>query len=101
MNRFFFQIVKKRFQSTATGTIVPPKVNTPPPPPPPKGSSGPLIAAVLTAGAGLGWYYKDSLFPPSPLDYQAVYNDIADILENPEYDDGSYGPVLIRLVSFI
>ncbi|PWN35876.1 heme peroxidase [Meira miltonrushii] len=31
-------------------------------------------------------------------DYQQVYNDIADRLEhNPEYDDGSYGPVLVRL----
>ncbi|KAG1190128.1 hypothetical protein G6F36_003353 [Rhizopus arrhizus] len=32
------------------------------------------------------------------IDYQAVYNDIADLLEsNPDYDDGSYGPVLLRL----
>lgn len=31
-------------------------------------------------------------------DYQKVYNAIADKLEaNPEYDDGSYGPVLVRL----
>ncbi|TKY86082.1 hypothetical protein EX895_004907 [Sporisorium graminicola] len=34
----------------------------------------------------------------SKADYQAVYNAIAEELEsNPEYDDGSYGPVLVRL----
>jgi len=34
----------------------------------------------------------------SKEDYQKVYNAIADKLEaNPEYDDGSYGPVLVRL----
>jgi cytochrome c peroxidase len=33
-----------------------------------------------------------------PADYQKVYNAIADKLDsNPEYDDGSYGPVLVRL----
>ncbi|KZV60511.1 class II peroxidase [Peniophora sp. CONT] len=37
-------------------------------------------------------------FTPSKADYQKVYNAIADKLEkNPEYDDGSYGPVLVRL----
>ncbi len=39
---------------------------------------------------------KDGL--GSAGDYQKVYNAIASRLEkNPEYDDGSYGPVLIRL----
>ncbi|KAJ1031239.1 hypothetical protein NDA18_002457 [Ustilago nuda] len=34
----------------------------------------------------------------SKEDYQAVYNAIAEELEsNPEYDDGSYGPILVRL----
>ncbi|KAI5115692.1 hypothetical protein M0805_002835 [Coniferiporia weirii] len=37
-------------------------------------------------------------FVPTKEDYQKVYNDIASILEeNGEYDDGSYGPVLVRL----
>ncbi|PAV18818.1 cytochrome C peroxidase [Pyrrhoderma noxium] len=37
-------------------------------------------------------------FVPTKEDYQKVYNDIAEILEeNGEYDDGSYGPVLVRL----
>ncbi|KAI9262933.1 heme peroxidase [Helicostylum pulchrum] len=32
------------------------------------------------------------------IDYQQVYNDIAELLDsNPDYDDGSYGPVLLRL----
>jgi cytochrome c peroxidase len=34
---------------------------------------------------------------PQQVDYQKVYNAIADILEDENYDDGSYGPVLVRL----
>lgn len=38
------------------------------------------------------------LFQPSPEDYQKVYNAIAKQLwEKDDYDDGSYGPVLLRL----
>jgi len=33
----------------------------------------------------------------SALDYTKVREDIADLLEDPEYDDGSYGPVFVRL----
>lgn len=29
--------------------------------------------------------------------YQKVYNAVADLLENLDYDDGSYAPVLVRL----
>ena len=32
-----------------------------------------------------------------PLDYQEVYNAIADILDDDSYDDGSYGPLFVRL----
>jgi len=40
---------------------------------------------------GKGWI-------PSFKDYQDVYNDIAAILEeDPDYDDGSYAPILVRL----
>ncbi|KAI8047522.1 heme peroxidase [Gilbertella persicaria] len=36
--------------------------------------------------------------PKKNINYQQVYNDIADLLDsNPDYDDGSYGPVLLRL----
>jgi cytochrome c peroxidase len=39
-------------------------------------------------------------FVPSKADYQKVYNKIADLLDDASdagYDDGSYGPVLLRL----
>jgi hypothetical protein len=35
--------------------------------------------------------------PPKPLVYQDVYNAIANLLDANDYDDGSYGPVLVRL----
>lgn len=39
-----------------------------------------------------------STFTPTQKDYQAVYNEIADRLEDDsDYDDGSYGPVIVRL----
>ena len=35
---------------------------------------------------------------PAPgVDYQKVYNGIAAVLEDLDYDDGSYGPVFVRL----
>jgi cytochrome c peroxidase len=38
------------------------------------------------------------IFNPTKEDYQKVYDDIARLLvEKDEYDDGSYGPVLVRL----
>jgi peroxiredoxin len=33
----------------------------------------------------------------STRDYDAVRKDIADILKKPGYDDGSAGPVFVRL----
>ncbi|OBZ82005.1 Cytochrome c peroxidase, mitochondrial [Choanephora cucurbitarum] len=36
--------------------------------------------------------------PKKSIDYQQVYNDIAELLDNDsDYDDGSYGPILLRL----
>lgn len=69
------------------------------------------VAAVGGAGA---WFYlnnggvthlKESssgetrgVFTPTKEDYQKVYNAIAKALEEKdEYDDGSYGPVIVRL----
>ncbi|ORY01932.1 heme peroxidase [Basidiobolus meristosporus CBS 931.73] len=82
-----------------------------------KSGSSPMLWALAFAGAGVAGYYM--MTPPgkvaplsSPksnpgvnvetkqknnLDYQAIYNDIADILEDNDYDDGSFGPVLLRL----
>lgn len=38
------------------------------------------------------------IFTPTKDDYQKVYNDVAKVLEEKDdYDDGSYGPVLVRL----
>ncbi len=38
------------------------------------------------------------IFTPKQEDYQKVYNEIASKLEEKDdYDDGSYGPVLVRL----
>ncbi|KAG0178340.1 heme peroxidase [Apophysomyces sp. BC1021] len=62
----------------------------------------------LTAlGGAAGYYYTNStstvLTKPiteqkKDIDYNKIYKDIAELLEeNPEYDDGSYGPVLVRL----
>ena len=38
------------------------------------------------------------IFTPKKEDYQKVYNEIAKLLEEKDdYDDGSYGPVIVRL----
>ncbi|KAI8911043.1 heme peroxidase [Gorgonomyces haynaldii] len=52
-----------------------------------------MLLAVAAGGAGGYYYYEQT----KPVDYQAVYNAIAEKLENSNYDDGSYGPVLVRL----
>ncbi|KAM0748783.1 cytochrome c peroxidase Ccp1 [Meredithblackwellia eburnea MCA 4105] len=76
---------------------------------PKSGGSNTLLFALLGAGLlGGGAYYafaKDEFDPykqkdaasPKKVDYQKVYNAIAEILEAEDYDDGSYGPVLVRL----
>ena len=69
--------------------------------------------ALAAAGAGGYFYYNNGgftnlkegsaketpgMFTPSKDDYQKVYNTIAKLLgEKDNYDDGSYGPVLVRL----
>lgn len=51
----------------------------------------PFLAGVLDTKGGKNWV-------PDYADYQKVYNDIAAILEDdPDYDDGSFAPVLVRL----
>ena len=63
-----------------------------------------LTGAAAAAGGGAYFYLNGSapvtpkVFEPKFEDYQAVYNEIANRLEEDEnYDDGSYGPVLLRL----
>ncbi|KAJ2458626.1 heme peroxidase [Coemansia sp. RSA 2424] len=66
-----------------------------------KAGSGGMLG-VLAAGALAGWYFytkqQDDAMPAwKKVNYQAVYKDIADLLEDEDYDDGSYGPVFVRL----
>ncbi|KAL8695462.1 MAG: hypothetical protein Q9218_000040 [Villophora microphyllina] len=74
-----------------------------------------LIGALGLAGAGGAYFYSQNgsvpkvkgestsesrgdMFTPNKDDYQKVYNAIAERLEEKDdYDDGSYGPVLVRL----
>jgi len=63
------------------------------------------LAGAAAVGGGALFYTTDVLgsstpkvFTPTFQDYQAVYNEIASRLEEKDdYDDGSYGPVLVRL----
>jgi cytochrome c peroxidase len=81
---------------------------------PAKSSSGTYLgigALGVAAGAGYYFYTKGNgfllsgsasetkgVFVPKQEDYQKVYNEIAARLEEKDdYDDGSYGPVLVRL----
>ena len=76
------------------------------------GSNNIILWSVAgAAAAGLGYYFYSSgtnnskaksLSAALPLttqeDYQKVYNAISELLtSNSDYDDGSYGPVLVRL----
>ncbi|OIW35048.1 heme peroxidase [Coniochaeta ligniaria NRRL 30616] len=64
-----------------------------------------LAGAAIAGGAGSLYYLNQSgasatpkVFTPTKEDYQKVYNAIAQRLEEKDdYDDGSYGPVLVRL----
>ncbi|SCV69979.1 BQ2448_1373 [Microbotryum intermedium] len=73
------------------------------------GSNTTLFALLGAAALGGGAYYalrgqsdsdptkvKDAA-SPQKVDYQKVYDAIAQVLEAEDYDDGSYGPVLVRL----
>lgn len=73
------------------------------------GSSGIIwLGAVGLIGAGVGYYFystgnggilEKTQVPEKPktIDYQKIYNQIADILEDNDWDDGSHGPVFVRL----
>ncbi len=77
------------------------------------GSASLLWAGALAAAGGAGFYFytqgngsllsgsaseSTGVFTPKQEDYQNVYNEIAARLEEKDdYDDGSYGPVLVRL----
>lgn len=99
-----------RQSSSSSSSSTPPP--SPPPPPPKPSSKLPVFFGLGLAGIGLGYYFYrvDSDSNPqlaarystpksanTRLDYQAIYNDIASILDDNDYDDGSYAPVLVRL----
>ncbi|KAF8639573.1 hypothetical protein AX17_001475 [Amanita inopinata Kibby_2008] len=95
------------------------RFSTPPPGPKPKSNTALYtgIGAVVALGAYAFYFYSDSgketataiksgvqnakvatKFVPTKEDYQKVYNRIAQIMDDAgDYDDGSYGPVLLRL----
>ena len=73
-------------------------------------STGFYVGIGMVALIGAGGYYslksgqpikleaKPGPFTRTKEDYQKVYNEIARLLEEKdEYDDGSYGPVVLRL----
>ena len=78
-----------------------------------KSKSGIFILGGLVAAGGAGYYaYTQSngtlikgsagetagIYTPKFEDYEKIYNEIAARLEEQDdYDDGSYGPVLVRL----
>ena len=67
--------------------------------------------AAIAAAGGAGYFYVNDgglkkgssgetkgVFTPKKEDYQQAYNEIAKLLEEKDdYDDGSYGPVIVRL----
>jgi len=86
--------------------------------PPPKSSNTALYTTIgLALLGGVGYYAYSSSdtaatsvksgaqaaksalkFTPTKADYQKVYNKIAHIIDDAgDYDDGSYGPILLRL----
>ncbi|KAI2468099.1 heme peroxidase [Annulohypoxylon bovei var. microspora] len=74
-------------------------------PPKSSGSSALLYIAGAAVAGGAGYYFYaqggsagTKVFTPTKADYVKVYNEIAKLLEeHDDYDDGSYGPVLLRL----
>jgi len=88
-----------------------PKAEIPKAAPQPSGGNGLLYGALAAVLLGGGGYYaynsgvaqgdavkSNTIFTPKKEDYQKVYNAIAKrLIDEDNYDDGSYGPVLLRL----
>ncbi|KAJ2240167.1 heme peroxidase [Coemansia sp. RSA 475] len=67
-----------------------------------KAGINPGVLGALAAGALAGWYFYSGEPTPSrdswrKVNFHNVYKDIAALLEDEDYDDGSYGPVFVRL----
>lgn len=84
-------------------TAPPPKTATPPkpstPPAPKSEGNGFLLAILGAAGLGAAYFYtqQEEKLIQSIDFYKQVAGDIAEILDNVDYDDGSYGPLFVRL----
>ncbi|KAL9126927.1 MAG: hypothetical protein Q9217_004103 [Psora testacea] len=99
---------RKPFQPTFRRTYA-----TDPPPKPSRTGIYVALALALASGTGAYFYFNNGsspnlkegssgetrgIFTPTKDDYQKVYNEIAKRLEEfDDYDDGSYGPVIVRL----
>lgn len=57
----------------------------------------PFLAGMHSGASASKVYIKGPDYKGTFEDYQEIYNEIAELLESNEYDDGSYGPVLLRL----
>lgn len=99
-----------RFNSSTTQQQQSENKQAPPPPPPSSGGGSNIgvIAAALAVAVGGGYYYLNQGSGAAPVkltadkatfeDYNKVYQAIAQKLEDEDdYEDGSYGPVLVRL----
>lgn len=56
-----------------------------------------VLGAVAAAALGASTVFADAQQTSKPGDYDAVRAAIADILSNNDWDDGSLGPVFVRL----
>tara|TARA_R110002050_G_scaffold210707_1_gene346689 strand:- start:503 stop:877 length:375 start_codon:yes stop_codon:yes gene_type:complete len=56
------------------------------------------FSALTIAGATSAFlYHRDSADAAEAVDWKEVRKDVVNLLENESYDDGSYGPLLVRL----
>ena len=59
--------------------------------------SNDLLASAF--GAQASGLKTGGVITPTKDDFQKVYNDVAELLDNNDYDDGSYGPVCILIAA--
>lgn len=57
----------------------------------------PFLSGMHSGASASKVYIKGPDHKGTFEDYQQIYNEIAELLESNDYDDGSYGPVLLRL----
>ena len=107
LRKSHISLPRQTFQSSRRGYASGPNTSS-------SSRTGLYVAIGLAAAAGGGYFYLNNggvenlkegsagesrgIFTPEKEDYQQVYNTIATLLEEKDdYDDGSYGPVIVRL----